>query len=67
MLSYLRSVPIIFCLEFQRLCGSFGSSANLRSSKNSLLRPDIPLALGPESYLAQTWEQLEGVYPREER
>lgn len=42
------SVLILFHLAFQRLCGNFGSRANVKPSKNILLRIDIPTTVGPE-------------------
>lgn len=39
---------ISFHLPFQRLCGSFGSRTNVKSSKNILLGIGIPSTVGPE-------------------
>lgn len=57
-------------LAFQRLCGSYNSRIHVKSSKNILLRIDIPSTVGPEvsrlaSCTAEAWEQERGCIPEQ--
>lgn len=57
-------------LAFRRLCGSYGSRTHAKSSKNILLRTDIPPTVGPEvsrpsSFTAEVWEQERGCIPEQ--
>lgn len=61
---------LLLHLAFQRLCGSYGSRTHVKSSKNILLRIDIPSAVGPEvsglaSCTAEAWEQERGCIPEQ--